>query len=586
MLRFKRPFSMLEDIEHYSKEELYGYLEQIIQDYEGDEAPPASSQRTSGEDNSRPGTVSDLLNAAELLQQDVLQIVKKFRQLNIDLEQEVAQRSQELAIKEANLTALIENTSDFILSINRDFQVLVINSALQQHLYRTQGLWLQPGSDLLALCSAEQIAFWRPYFEKAVQGDAFKLVRGFEGEQKKAYYEFSYNPISDRKGQVTGVSFFAKDITAKQAALEETKAKEQLLASINHSIKEGIFRTHRGHIIYVNKAFAEMFGYSSEEEVMQLDPYDLYVVPSRRDDFVNLMQRQTFFVNEEVQFRRKDGSTFWGLMSSIKTYDAAGNLYYDGAVRDVTEIKEARWQLEEQNRELRKVNQELDRFVYSTSHDLRAPLVSISGLIQVARLAKDEEEREQYFGLMEKSIKKLDGFIQDIIHYSRNSRTELRREAINFQQLLSNIEEELRYQDGSNPTELSIEEEGEGEFFSDPVRLGIIFSNLISNSIRYQDPNKPQNRVGIRIEHRPGEVQLALQDNGIGIAPEFQARVFDMFFRGTQRSQGSGIGLYIVQETVTKLQGEIDLASEPGVGTTFYLRFPSLAAPSGAAATN
>jgi len=564
---------MLKDIEHYSKEELYDYLVQLTEAYQTTNHSPSAEQ-----DDAQ--SLGDLLGMARLLQQDVFTIIKKFREINVNLEREVQARTQALAQNEANLSALIENTSDLIISVDRTYRVLVVNTAIRQVFQQRYELDLSKGVSLLQLCPPPMIDFWLPYFRRAMEGETFKLVEGFQLEGGKVYYEFSFNPIRESDGEVSGVSFFGKDITEKQTAMEEIHAQQQLLESINYSIKEGIFRTLKGQIIYVNKSFVEMFGYESEEEMARVDPYELYVDPSKRDYFVSLMQENTYFVNEEVLFKRKDGSTFWGLISSIKTVDEQnGQTYYDGAIRDITELKETKEQLEQQNLELTKVNEELDRFVYSTSHDLRAPLVSLAGLITVTRMADTETERNQYLDLMEKSINKLDGFIKDIIHYSRNARTHLRREVIPFEGLISGCIENLRYLDGAEQMQIEQQIEQEGEFWSDPTRLEVILNNLISNGIRYRDQQKPISSLRIRVKADSQQAVIAVSDNGVGIDSAVRDKIFDMFYRGNQRSQGSGIGLYIVRETIGRLGGQIEVDSEVGVGTTFTLTVPALPAP-------
>lgn len=568
-----QPPVMLKDIEHYSKEELYDYLVRLTQAY-----PPTSQPETTEQDDTQ--SLGDLLGIAHLLQQDVVTIIKKFREINVNLEREVQARTQALAQNEANLSALIDNTSDLIISVDRNYRVRVVNTAIRRVFQQRYQRELSKGVNLLQLCPPPMIDFWLPYFRRALEGETFKLVEGFEQEEGKVYYEFSFNPIRESDGEVSGVSFFGKDITEKQTAMEEIHAQQQLLESINYNIKEGIFRTLKGQIIYVNKSFVEMFGYESEEEMASVDPYELYVDPSKRDYFVALMQENTFFVNEEVLFKRKDGSTFWGLISSIKTKDEQnGQIYYDGAIRNITELKETKEQLEQQNLELTKVNEELDRFVYSTSHDLRAPLVSLAGLITVTRMADTEVERHQYLDLMEKSIHKLDGFIKDIIHYSRNARTHLRREVIPFEKLIDGCIENLRYLDGAEQMQIEPQIEQKGEFWSDPTRLEVILNNLISNGIRYRDQQKSNPCLSIRVKADDQQAVITVSDNGVGIDPAVRDKIFDMFYRGNQRSQGSGIGLYIVRETVGRLGGQIEVDSEVGVGTTFTLMVPALPAP-------
>jgi PAS domain S-box-containing protein len=563
---------MLKPIDQYSKEELYDYLTQLVQAYDVQQG---------GQAGEAVHSISDLLGAARMLQQDVFTIIKKFREININLEQEVQARTQELTLNEANLSALIENTSDLIISVNRKFHVRVVNQAFRRVIYNRYDIAIEPGTDLLAVCPSPLLDYWQPHFQRALAGETFKVVEAFFQPNHKSYYEFSFNPIREPNGEVSGVSFFGKDITEKQIALEEIRAQQQLLTSINYSIKEGIFRTVEGRIIYVNKAFVEMFGYDSEEEMKAVDPYDLYIDPSRRDYFVDLMQEQTFFVNEEVCFRRKDGSGFWGLISSIKSYDSqTGHAFHDGAIRDITEVKETKRQLEQQNLELTKVNQELDRFVYSTSHDLRAPLVSVAGLITVARMSQSDAERNQYLDLMEKSIHKLDGFIKDIIHYSRNARTEVVQVPIAFGPLIEDCLENLRYLDGAGNMVIDQHiEQDDSPFLGDRTRLEVILNNLISNSIRYRDATKAQPRLtlSVKVDHERATIQIA--DNGVGIDPKVKGKIFEMFYRGNQRSQGSGIGLYIVRETLNRLGGNIEVDSVHGQGTTFTVEIPATGPP-------
>ena len=412
--------------------------------------------------------------------------------------------------------------------------------------------------------------------ERAKKGESFKFTESVPQEGEERYIEFSLNPTHTPKGDITGVSLFGMDITDIQIRQEEIHQKLLLLSSINKSIKEGIFRASpQEGIIYVNDAFAEMFGYASKDEVQSLDPYDLYVDQSRRDDFVEIMRDKTFFTNEEVEFKRKDGSTFWGLISSIKVTDR-GVVYHDGAIRDVSEIKEAEDNLKARNEELLKVNQELDRFVYSTSHDLRAPLASILGLINITRLSSSEEDRQKYLGFMEQSINKLEGFIRDIIGYSRNSRVDMKREKIDFENLIEGCFRNLNFLEGSEEVLRNLTVLGKGPFFSDQVRLEIIFSNMISNAIRYRDTSKSESFINIRIELAEETAFIEIADNGIGIDDKYIDKIFEMFYRATQTSQGSGIGLYIVREAVNKLGGIIVVQSKSGEGTTFRLEIPQL----------
>lgn len=229
-----------------------------------------------------------------------------------------------------------------------------------------------------------------------------------------------------------------------------------------------------------------------------------------------------------------------------------------------------------ENQELKTANYELDRFVYSTSHDLRAPLNSMLGLIEIAKEDTTEELMLEYFGMLKGSAKKLDGFICDILDYSRNSRMKINNELINFGELINCVTENLKFiGDNNRMVEFKIEISDEASFFSDKNRLITIFNNLISNAIRYQNSQIPNPFVHIKIETSPAETNIFIQDNGIGIDEESQSKIFDMFYRVSQESVGSGLGLYIVKEAVNKLNGDIRVKSQIGEGTTFLIKIPN-----------
>jgi signal transduction histidine kinase len=229
-----------------------------------------------------------------------------------------------------------------------------------------------------------------------------------------------------------------------------------------------------------------------------------------------------------------------------------------------------------ENQELKTANYELDRFVYSTSHDLRAPLNSMLGLIEIAKEDTTEELMLNYFKMLKGSAEKLDGFICDILDYSRNSRMEINNELINFRELINGVTENLKFiGDNNRMVEFKIEISDEASFYSDKNRLITILNNLISNAIRYQNSQIPNPFVNIKIETSPTETNIFIQDNGIGIDEESQSKIFNMFYRVSQESVGSGLGLYIVKEAVNKLNGDIKVKSQIGEGTTFLIKIPN-----------
>jgi signal transduction histidine kinase len=232
---------------------------------------------------------------------------------------------------------------------------------------------------------------------------------------------------------------------------------------------------------------------------------------------------------------------------------------------------------EVENQELKKTNYELDKFVYSTTHDLRAPLNSMLGLIEVATEETVDLPTLEYLRLLKTTAKRLDSFIGDILDYSKNSRMEVNKELINFKELLGEITQNLKFMgDANRKVDFSIEITGDTiPVYADKNRLSIVLNNLISNAIRYQNLQVTNPFVDVTIETFDTQTKITICDNGIGIPKELQPKIFDMFYRVSHQSIGTGLGLYIVKEAVNRLNGTIEVQSKLGQGTTFFISIPN-----------
>ncbi len=227
------------------------------------------------------------------------------------------------------------------------------------------------------------------------------------------------------------------------------------------------------------------------------------------------------------------------------------------------------------NHQLAKLNEELDRFVYSTSHDLRAPLLSVQGLVRLTGQTSHMDERKRYDEMIMARLSALDSFIKEITDYSRNNRLEISREPINLGTMANEIWDSLKYSSDAADIEFINEIPAPLLVTNDGKRLHVVISNLISNAIRYHDHRKEKKYIRLHLQLTPASFTLHVEDNGQGIAPELHTKIFDMFFRGNESSQGSGLGLYIVKETIAKLSGTIQLTSIPRQGSTFSIIMPN-----------
>lgn len=238
------------------------------------------------------------------------------------------------------------------------------------------------------------------------------------------------------------------------------------------------------------------------------------------------------------------------------------------------ELQKLAEQVDAKNKDLERTNAELDRFLYSTSHDLRSPLSSIKGLINVAKYDTSDSKMLSYFGKMIERIERLEDFIKDIIDYSKNTRTDLRLEKVNLETLVNEVNENLKYVEGAQDIRFSYKQNFDHPVTVDKTRLLIILHNLLANAIKYHDFTKHDRWITVTASNHSHLVTVTVADNGQGIGDEHRERIFDMFYRGTVQSGGSGLGLFIVKQAVEKLNGTIRVESEPGKGSSFAVSFP------------
>ncbi|WNJ21169.1 PAS domain-containing sensor histidine kinase [Pontibacter sp. G13] len=471
--------------------------------------------------------------------------------------------------------AMIQQAPTPLLILDLDLRVEEINPAGQSLLKVSLGIDLRPGTRLMEAIPEAVQGPWKSIFYEVLSGSAKEETLQFVHQEELQSYEISCFPLKDSTGTIQGVAAIGRNITSWVKSHSELKQKDRMFSSIAQSIREGIFRIFPDTgIRFMNLACVEMFGYVSVDEMKGISPNDLFAQPHGMLRFSALMESLGELENEEVEFLRKDGSTFWGLISCIKTDRPDGQVCYDGAIRDITPQREAQDHIEAQNAQLQKINRELDQFVYSTTHDLRAPLASIQGLITVSKMADTPEDQRKYLDLMERSVEKLDAFIKKVVGYSRNSRGEIQYEPVDICLMAEEIFQGLAFGPGAEHIQASVTQSGAGRMVTDRSRMEVLLKNLISNSFQYANVDQERPFVHVHLNLTATHDILTVADNGKGIDPRFRDRVFNMFFRASNESSGSGLGLYIVKEIVEKLQGKIELKSQLGEGTTFTLTFP------------
>lgn len=244
------------------------------------------------------------------------------------------------------------------------------------------------------------------------------------------------------------------------------------------------------------------------------------------------------------------------------------------AINDAVKLHDNRQEIARKNQSLQTAYNELDKFVYSVSHDLRSPLMSILGIANLAELDVDDEKSLEYFRSIKGMVEKLDGYIHQIIGHYKGANGGAFSDKIEFETLINEIIESIKFHPNAQGVEFLVTVNQGVIFISNQMNIKTILSNLISNAFKYQRTNEPNKKVEIDVGIANNLATVSVKDNGVGIKEDKLEEVFNMFYRAKQDDTGTGIGLFIVKEAIDKLDGKIDLKSTFGEGTEVTLKIP------------
>ncbi len=233
-------------------------------------------------------------------------------------------------------------------------------------------------------------------------------------------------------------------------------------------------------------------------------------------------------------------------------------------------------EIKRKNAELQELNDQLQKFIYSASHDMRAPLASIKGVLKVAVSEELSQKAREYFSLIEKSANRLDDYVQNIIHYYQNAQTETSIKPVDLKAMAESLVTQYQGFDVLEKFSIDLEVLSSTPFYTDEYRWRIILGNLLSNAIRYRDQAKSQGIIKINIIQNSEKAVMRFEENGVGMTADTLAQVRDMLQGSERKTLGSGLGLYLIREAVRRLSGSIKMDSTQGEGVAVTLEIPNL----------
>lgn len=405
------------------------------------------------------------------------------------------------------------------------------------------------------------------YFKNFEESNELKYQQEFRLRHTDGSYRWILSKataVRNDSGKMLRLSGSHTDITQRKESTEALEYSEEKYHTLFENSLVGMFRTDytTGKILESNNKFWEIVGPDRRDKQTIID---FYKDENDRNYILDLIKEHGKVENVELEIRRLDGKLIW-VAFSVKYYPEEG--FLEKILVDITETKHNLL-------ELQKVNFELDSFVYHASHDLRSPLRSVLGLIELYHLEKSEEIKAQCIDRISTSITRLDDLIQELLSLSRNDRVNDELEEINLINEINNSVDSYFNASDTKNLQIITKVHHQKKLQSDLTRVRIILNNIISNAIKYRSFNREESYIKIKAEVLENQALITIEDNGEGIEKSKLPNIFDMFYRATEQSVGSGLGLYIVKKVAEKLNATIKVESKELEGTTFTITIPN-----------
>lgn len=401
------------------------------------------------------------------------------------------------------------------------------------------------------------------------------------GQAEKIAGTYSYSPIIEADGTITGVLVICLETSAEVKAKNELRELNERLLRANEIGKLGYWSYYpdEGKLEWSDKLY-ELWGVDPDRFIPE---FETIIERVHRDD-------RKFFVRandavreriEEINFKHRiihdDGSVSWMHQRAQINQNAEGRVVFDGVTQDVTDSQFLNMELHQKARELERTNKELEDFAYTASHDMREPLRMISSFMDLLERKygdRLDEKAIEYIGFAKDGAKRMTNMINDLLEFSRIGRVYSEQQEVDLNDIIRDVSGYIR--GAIEEKEAEIIAEPLPKVMGVPLSLKLLFQNLIMNALKYsRDGVTPE--IEITGKKLADEWQFSVIDNGIGISEEYFEEIFDIFRRlnTNEGRNGSGIGLAICKKIVEQHHGRIWVESRPDIGSTFHFTIKS-----------
>lgn len=319
-----------------------------------------------------------------------------------------------------------------------------------------------------------------------------------------------------------------------------------------------IVRDEEVHVVIADQRMPGMTGTEFFEKMITINPDPIRILLTGYSDIASVIDA----INKGEVYRFIDKP--WNIEQIKNSIKNAADIYF------------MRMELKEKNIKLKKLHSEMNQFVYSLSHELRGPLMSISGVSKLAKMEVQDPSIIEYFEMIDSATVKLDDFIYKMLDFYRSTKIDHKISEINFRDVVAQQMEAYHSKFDLTHFHIDVQVNQETLFFSDDSKIRVILNNLFSNCVQFQKHEPGPKQISLTIDVIDTDAIITVEDNGIGIEKKHHPEVFNLFMRATQKNVGTGLGLYMVKEAVEQMGGRIDLESELNEGTTIRVTLPSM----------
>ncbi len=500
--------------------------------------------------------------------------------------------------------AALEATPNGIMIVNPQGQIINYNERLVSMWNIPPSIIQQQNLTVLLNFLAEQLNHPNQLLD---QQNSFLDCQNYKGESAeialcngRIFKYYSHPQILH--DQIVGRVISFRDRSSEHQAQKEIEDRElRLRAIFNHCpIGMVVGRDQTLSSINMNRQFSDMLGYTPEE-LDQLTVDDI-TYPEDRKLRPNFLDQEragnVTYTKVRKRYVKKSGELLWakvniGLIKNddgiikehiVMVEDISTQIEQEEEIkRLVAELQQHNEALEEEvkgrtsdlqsiNVELRRSNADLEQFAYVASHDLQEPLRMVGNFVQLLERQyrkQLDEEGLSYIHFAVDGVKRMSHLIQNLLKYSRVGRGYIKIQQANINELVKLRLLDLDQKIKETNTDLKLESLPK-EVWCEGSQIGIVFYNLITNALKFNQSSRPRIRIGG--EEHEGEWRFYVADNGIGIEDQFQTKIFEIFRRLNHREEyeGTGIGLALCKKIVSRHEGNIWFESEPNNGTTFY----------------